>query len=103
MKMYVIFVKTGREKAVFRELRKRGFDAILPVRRDFDKPKIIFENYVFLKCKINEKICSEIAKIKDIHCILGLNNENCVPFLTKSEQNYIERLWNGGGKNVDER
>ena len=106
MKMYVIFVKTGRENAVIRELKKRGFDAILPVKRDSGKPEIIFENYVFLKCKMTEKICSEITKIRDIHYILGLNDGNCVPFLKKSEQNYIERLWSGGnlgGKNDDER
>lgn len=97
MKMYVIFVKTGRENAVFRELKKREFDAILPVKCDSDgNKKIIFENYVFLKCEMTDKLCEKIMKFRDVQQILGWNDENCVPFLKKEEQKYIERLWNGG-------
>lgn len=97
MKMYVIFVKTGRENAVFRELKKQGFDAILPVKSGISE-KVIFENYVFLRCELTPKICEKIAKFRDIHYILGVNDPNCVPFLKKHEQNYIERLWNDGKK-----
>lgn len=103
VKMYVIFVKTGRENAVFRELKKRGFDAILPVKRMFRLKgkkqeiveKVIFENYVFLRCELTPKLCAEITKNRDIQRILGANDENCVPFLKKQEQVYIESLCNG--------
>ena len=103
MKMYVIFVKTGRENAVFRELKKRGFDAILPVKQEFRRKgkkqeiieKIVFENYVFLRCELTPKLCAEILKNRDIQRILGWNDENCVSFLKKHEQIYIESLCNG--------
>ncbi|MDE5557854.1 MAG: hypothetical protein K2J32_09255 [Ruminococcus sp.] len=103
VKMYVIFVKTGRENVVFRELKKRGFDAILPVKRVFRLKgkkqeiveKVIFENYVFLRCELTPKLCAEITQNRDIQRILGANDENCVPFLKKQEQVYIESLCNG--------
>ena len=103
VKMYVIFVKSGRENVVFRELKKRGFDVILPVKRVFRLKgkkqeiveKVIFENYVFLRCELTPKLCAEIVKNRDIQRILGLNDANCVPFLKKQEQVYIESLCNG--------
>lgn len=104
MKIFVIFVKTGREKAVFRELKKRGFKPILPLKQEFRRvgekweidEKIIFTNYVFLKCELIENIHSEIRKIPDIQRILGAEDDDCVPFLKKHEQSYIEWLANGG-------
>lgn len=101
--MYVVFVRTGRENVVFRELKKYGFEAILPVKQEFRntgkkwkiEEKIIFANYVFLKCEMTEKKYGEIRKIRYIQRILGWD-DNCVPFLKKQEQSYIEWLWNGG-------
>lgn len=102
MKMYVVFVKTGRENAVFHELKKRGFDAILPVKSVIEKgkvcEKIIFENYVFLRCELTDEDYGEIRKIRYIWRILGWEDKNSVPFLKKHEQRYIERLWNEGRK-----
>lgn len=106
MKMYVIFVKTGRENAVCRELKKRGFDAILPVKRELKRvgkkvdvrEKIIFENYVFLRCELTDEVYAKIRKIRNILRILGWNDQNCVPFLKNHEQRYIERLWGEGGE-----
>ncbi|MDE5583225.1 MAG: hypothetical protein K2J08_05950 [Ruminococcus sp.] len=104
MNMYVILVKKGCENSVFSELRKRGFDAVLPLKQEFRKygekwriyEKIIFVNYVFLRCDLSEKIYYEVQKIDGVICFLGNGNPQNIDFLKPYEQRYIEWLWNGG-------
>ncbi len=60
MKMYVLQVRSGYEFQVCEELKKQGFDAVLPVRQEYIRrggkwsiyEKIIFTQYVFLRSEI---------------------------------------------------
>lgn len=103
MKMYVLQVRSGYEFSVFENLKKRGFDAVLPIRQEFIRrggkweiyEKIIFTQYVFLKSEITEKIYYEIKKIDGVVRFLGFENGVLQP-LNDAEQSYIEWLWNSG-------
>ncbi|MDE6834710.1 MAG: hypothetical protein K2J39_10775 [Ruminococcus sp.] len=93
--MYVIFVTTGREQKVYRELKKRGFNAILPqktVSGKSGKPfkAVIFPNYIFLLCNMTDKIYSEIRHIRNVKYFLGFYPEG-IPYLPYHEQKYIEK------------
>lgn len=103
MKMYVLQVRSGYEFSVCEELRKQGFDAVLPVRQEYIRrggkweiyEKIIFTQYIFLRSEITEKTYYEIKKIDGVVRFLGFENGVLQP-LNRSEQSYIEWLWNGG-------
>ncbi|MDE5583069.1 MAG: hypothetical protein K2J08_05145 [Ruminococcus sp.] len=103
MEMYVLQVRSGYEISVCQELRKQGFDAVLPTRQEFIRrggmwqiyEKIIFTQYVFLKSEITEKNYYEIKKINGVVRFLGFENGVLQP-LNHAEQSYIEWLWNGG-------
>ena len=103
MKMYVLQVRSGYEISVCHELRKQGFDAILPVRQEFIRrgrkwhiyEKIIFTQYVFIRSEITEENYYKIKKIAGVVRFLGYEN-GILPPLNHSEQRYIEWLWNDG-------
>ena len=95
MKMYVIFVATGRELKIYRELKKRGFNVILPQKNEVGKSgktfkKVIFPNYLFLKCDLTQEIYCEICRIRSVKYFLGFYPGG-VPFLPRNEQKYIEK------------
>ena len=103
MKMYVLQVRSGYEISVFQELKKHGFDAVLPVCQEFIRrsgnwqiyEKIIFTQYVFIRSEINEENYYRIKKIAGVVRFLGFEN-GIIPPLNNSEQRYIEWLWNDG-------
>lgn len=99
MKMYVLQVRSGYEISAGQELRKQGFDAILPMRQEFIRrggkwsiyEKIIFTQYIFLRSEITEESYYKIKKIDGIVRFLdGFQT------LKNDEQKYIEWLENGG-------
>lgn len=103
MKMYVLQVRSGYEISVCQELRKQGFDAVLPTRQEFIRrggtwsiyDKIIFTQYIFIRFEITEESYYRIKKIDGIVRFLGFENGILQP-LNDFEQKYIEWLWNGG-------
>lgn len=95
MKMYVLFVASGREVKIYRELKKRGFNVILPQKIEIGKSgkpfkKVIFPNYIFLRCEMTNKIYCEICHIRNVKYFLGFYTGG-VPFLPNNEQKYIEK------------
>lgn len=103
MRMYVLQVRSGYETSVCQELRKQGFDAVLPVRQEFIRrggtwsiyEKIIFTQYVFIRSELTEESYYRIKKIDGVVRFLGYENGILQP-LSHAEQSYIEWLWNGG-------
>jgi len=103
MKMYVLQVRSGYEISAYQELRKQGFDAVLPRRQEFIRrsgkwniyEKIIFTQYVFLRSEITEENYYRIKKIDGVVRFLGFENGILQP-LNHAEQKYIEWLWNDG-------
>ena len=99
MKMYVLQVKSGYEISVCNELKKQGFDAVLPTIQEYVRrggkwdlhEKIIFTQYLFIRLKPDEKNYYEIMKTDGVMRFLGCNQP-----LKYSEQKYIEWLENGG-------
>ncbi len=99
MNMYVLQIKSGYEISACQELRKRGFDAVLPTVREYVRcggkwnlrEKIIFTQYLFIRLEPDEKNYYEIMKIDGVVRFLGCNQP-----LKHSEQKYIEWLENGG-------
>lgn len=99
MKMYVLQVKSGYEISACQELKKRGFDAVLPTVQEYIRrggkwdlyEKIIFTQYIFIRLEPDEKSYYEIRKIDGIVRFLDSSQP-----LKYSEQKYIEWLENGG-------
>lgn len=58
MKMYVLHVKSGYEISAYQELKKRGFDVLLPMKKEYIRKngkwelseRIIFTQYLFIIC-----------------------------------------------------
>ena len=95
MKMYVIFVTTGREVKIYRELKKRGFNVFLPQENCTGKSgktfkKVVFPNYLFLKCNMTNEIYCQICRIRNVKYFLGVHAGG-VPFLSRREQRNIEK------------
>ncbi len=103
MKMYVLQVRSGYEFSVCEELKRQGFDAVLPVRQEYIRhsgkwsiyEKIIFTQYVFLRFELTEENYYRIKKIDGVVRFLGFENGVLQP-LNHAEQKYIEWLWNDG-------
>ncbi|MDE6425866.1 MAG: hypothetical protein K2K89_06990 [Ruminococcus sp.] len=103
MKMYVLQIRSGYEISVCQELRKQGFDTVLPVRQEFIRrggkwqiyEKIIFTQYIFIRFELTEEIYYRIKKTDGIVRFLGFENGVLQP-LNHTEQCYIEWLWNDG-------
>lgn len=99
MNMYVLQVKSGYEISVCEELRKQGFDTVLPTVQKYIRcggkwsihEKIIFTQYVFIRFEPSEESYYKIRKINGVVRFLGYNQP-----LRCSEQKYIEWLENGG-------
>ena len=81
MKMYVLQVRSGYEISACQELRKQGFDAVLPIVQEYIRrdgkwsihEKIIFTQYVFIRFEPNEDNYYKIRKIDGVVRFLGYN------------------------------
>lgn len=99
MKMYVLQVKSGYEISACNELKKHGFDAVLPTVMQYVRQggkwnlheKIIFTQYIFIRLEPSEENYYQIRKIDGIVRFLDYSQP-----LKYSEQKYIEWLENGG-------
>ena len=99
MEMYVLQVRSGYEISACQELRKQGFDAVLPTVQAYIRrggkwsihEKIIFTQYLFIRFELSENNYYKIRKINGIVRFLGYNQP-----LKNSEQKYIEWLENDG-------
>lgn len=99
MGMYVLQVCSGYEISACNELKKHGFDAVLPTVREYIRhggkwdlhEKIIFTQYLFIRFEPDEKNYYEIMKTDGIVRFLDYSQP-----LKHSEQKYIEWLENGG-------
>lgn len=103
MKMYVLQVRSGYEFSVFENLKKQGFDAVLPTRQEYIRrsgkwsiyEKIIFTQYIFIRLELTKEIYYRIKKFDGVVRFLGFEHGFPQP-LNPAEQSYIEWLWNGG-------
>ena len=99
MDMYVLQIKPGYEISACQELRKQGFNAVLPTVQEYIRrggkwsihEKIIFTQYIFIQFEPSEKSYYKIRNIDGIVRFLGYNQP-----LKNSEQKYIEWLENDG-------
>ena len=99
MDMYVIQVRFRCETSVCCELKKQGFDAILPTVNEYIRrggkwsihERRIFTQYVFIRFEPSEINYYRIRKIRGIIKFLDCNQP-----LKYNEQKYIEWLENGG-------
>ncbi len=99
MKMYVLQVRSGYEKSACCELKKRGFDAVLPTMKQYIRrggkwdihEKIVFTQYLFVRLEPDKKVYYEIKKIDGI-----VRFVDGFQALKDNEQKYIEWLENGG-------
>ena len=99
MKMYVLQVRSGYEISACQELRKQGFDVVLPTVQEYIRrggkwsihEKIIFTQYLFIRFEPNEDNYYKIRKIDGVVRFLGYNQP-----LKYSKQKYIEWLENSG-------
>lgn len=105
MKMYVLHVKSGYEISAYQELKKRGFDVLLPMKKEYIRKngkwelreKIIFTQYLFIICDLTDKkTYYEIRKADGVIRFLGNENGKSFQCLYPCEQEYIKWLWNGG-------
>lgn len=105
MKMYVLHVRSGYETSAYRQLKERGFDAVLPVKQEFIRingkweirEKIIFTQYLFVICDLTDKKnYYEIRKADGVIRFLGNENGKVFEPVRPYEQEYIMRLWNNG-------
>ena len=74
MKMYVLQVRSGYEISVCQELRRQGFDTVLPGRQEFIRrggkwnifEKIIFTQYVFIRFELTEESYYNVSSTEKI-------------------------------------
>jgi len=105
MKMYVLHVRSGYEISAYRQLRERGFYAVLPIKKELVRikgvwkvfEKIIFTQYLFIICDLTDKKnYYEIRKADGVIRFLGNENGKVFEPVRPYEQEYIMRLWNNG-------
>lgn len=105
MKMYVLQVKSGCETSAYQQLKERGFDVLLPMKKEYIRKngkwelreKIIFTQYLFISCDLtNKQTYYEIKKTDGVIRFLGNENGKRIQSLYPYEQEYIRWLWNSG-------
>lgn len=113
-KWYVLYVNTGRELDIMKELQRKGISAVVPLEnrvirskgRWITKQYIIFRGYVFVNLEYNWLVYYEMAKINGVIKLLGGGDspeplsENEVEMLIESTKLFAEpstvRLFDGG-------
>lgn len=101
MKMYVLQVKPGYEEAAVRLINEMGYAAMRPteemhfrVKGQWHKRlKLIFTQYIFVECDLNEEIYYQIKSVFGVVRFLGFGKPEP---LKADEQAYIRLLWNKG-------
>ena len=78
-KWYVLYVNTGRELDIMKELQRKGISAVVPLENRairsrgkwITKEYVIFKGYVFVNLEYNWLVYYEISKIKGVIRLLG--------------------------------
>ncbi len=101
MKMYVLQVKPGYEEAAVRLINEKGYTAMCPTEEAHirfqgqwhKRLKLIFTQYIFVECDLNEEIYYQIKSVFGVVRFLGFGNPEP---LKADEQAHIRLLWNNG-------
>lgn len=101
MKMYVLQVKPGYEEAAVRLINEKGYTAMCPTEEMYirfrgkwhKKLKLIFTQYIFVECDLDEKTYYQIKSVSGVMRFLGFGEPES---LKADEQAHIRLLWNKG-------
>lgn len=101
MEMYVLQVKSGCEYSVAEKLKGLGYSALCPtwekhIRQNGTwkiQEKLIFTQYIFIECELDDESYYTIKKIDGVIRFLGFGKSQP---LSADEQAYIKILGNNG-------
>lgn len=101
MNMYVLQVKPGYEEAAVRLVNEKGYAAMCPAEEIYirfqgqwhKRLKLVFTQYIFVECELNEEVYYQIKSVFGVVCFLGCGEPES---LRADEQAYIRLLWNKG-------
>ena len=101
MEMYVLQVKSGCEYSVTEKLKGLGFSALCPTWENHIRQggqwklqeKLIFTQYVFIECELDDDVYYKIKSADGVVRFLGFGRPQP---LSADEQAYIEILGNNG-------
>lgn len=105
MEMYVLQVKSGHEKSAAESLKNLGFLAYCPTRMQEIRfksiwhkvEKIIFSQYIFVKCELTDDVYYKIKSVTGIVRFVGFGSPEA---LRKHEKEYV-KLLNNDGKPIE--
>ncbi len=101
MKMYVLQVKPGYEEAAVRLINEKGCTAMCPTEEMYirfqgqwrKRLKLVFTQYVFIECELDEEAYYQIKSVFGVVRFLGVGKPEP---LKADEQAHIRLLWNKG-------
>lgn len=101
MKMYVLQVKPGYEETVARLINENGYTAMCPTEEVYirlhgqwhKRLKLVFTQYIFVECNLNEEVYYQIKSVFGVVRFLGFGEPEP---LKADEQAHIRLLWNKG-------
>lgn len=101
MKMYVLQVKPGYEEAAVRLISDKGYAAMCPIEEIYirlhgqwhKRLKLVFTQYIFVECNLNEEVYYQIKSFFGVVRFLGFGEPEP---LKEDEQAHIRLLWNKG-------
>lgn len=101
MEMYVLQVKPGYEEAAVRMISEKGYAAMCPTEevhirfqgKWHKRLKLVFTQYIFVECGLNDKSYYDIRSVPGTVRFLGFGKPEA---LAPDEQEYIRLLWNKG-------
>lgn len=101
MDMYVLQVKPGYEEAAARLINEKGYAAMCPTEEMYirlhgqwhKRLKLVFTQYIFVECELDEKTYYHIKSVFGVVRFLGFGKPEP---LHPDEQEYIRMLHNNG-------
>lgn len=101
MNMYVLQVKSGFEETATAALEEKGFSAFCPSQEVYirhggqwhKKLKLVFTQYVFIECELDDKAYYQIKSVVGVVRFLGCGNPEP---LQEHEKRHLLWLYNGG-------
>lgn len=99
--MYVLQVKSGYEEAAVRLISDKGYTAMCPTEEVYirfqgqwhKRLKLVFTQYIFVECELNEEVYYQIKSVFGVVRFLGCGEPEP---LKADEQEHIRLLWNKG-------
>lgn len=101
MQMYVLQMKPGYEEAAVRLINEKGYTAMCPTEEIYirfqgqwhKRLKLVFTQYIFVECELNEEVYYQIKSVFGVVRFLGCGEPEA---LKADEQAHIRLLWNKG-------